>query len=407
MSPRPRLLFVSPRYLFPADSGGKIRTVNILRGMRGGAFDISLASPLPEAPSAEDAARISDVCDRFIGWQAARRGNGFGWTRMRHLTSALPVSVVTDYSACASSAVGRELARAPDVVVIDFPHTAVFAPPPYACPSVLFTHNVEAEIFRRHAQAAGDPIRRAVWRNQADKMARYEAGLLPKFRAVVAVAERDRDFFQRQYGATNISVIPTGVDLDYFNYVETPSLDSADAGTLVFTGSMDWMANIDAIEFFMDRVWPALARARPNARFVVVGRTPPPGLVARARERRLNWTFTGFVNDVRPYVHAAHVYVIPLRVGGGTRIKVYEAMAMGCPVVSTRIGVEGLPVEAGRHFLEADEPEEMARAILSLLADTARRTALSRQARSHVQDHMSAGRAARVFERICQDVSMN
>jgi glycosyltransferase involved in cell wall biosynthesis len=407
MSSRPRLLFVSPRYLFPADSGGKIRTVSILRGMRGGAFDITLASPLPSARSAEDAARISQVCDRFAGWPAARRGNGFRWTRMRHLTSALPVSVATDYSASGSSAVGRELARRPDVVVIDFPHTAVFAPPPYNCPSVLFTHNVEAEIFRRHAEAAGDPVRRAVWRNQAHKMARFEGELLPKFRAVVAVAERDRECFQSNYGATNISVIPTGVDLDYFNYVETPPLHSSDAGTLVFTGSMDWMANIDAIEFFMDHVWPALARARPNARFVVVGRTPPPGLIERAKARGLNWTFTGFVDDVRPYVHEAHIYVIPLRVGGGTRIKVYEAMAMGCPVVSTRIGVEGLPIERDRHFVAADQPDEMARAILALLADTERRVALSRQARRYVQENMSAGKVARVFERICQNVASN
>jgi glycosyltransferase involved in cell wall biosynthesis len=390
--------------LFPADSGGKIRSVNILRGMRGGAFDITLASPLPDAPSAEDAARISDVCDRFTGWPAAKRGNGFRWTRMRHLASALPVSVATDYSASGASTVGRELARGPDVVVVDFPHTSVLAPPPYPCPSVLFTHNVEAEIFRRHAQAAGDPIRRAVWRNQADKMARLEGQLLPKFSAVVAVAARDREYFQRNYGAANVSVIPTGVDLDYFNYVETPSLDSSDAGTLVFTGSMDWMANIDAIEFFMDQVWPRVARARPNARFVVVGRTPPPGLMERARARGLNWTFTGFVDDVRPYVHQAHVYVIPLRVGGGTRIKVYEAMAMGCPVVSTRIGVEGLPLERERHFLEADQADEMAQAILSLLANTERRVTLSRQARSYVDENMSAGRAARVFERICQSV---
>ena len=173
-------------------------------------------------------------------------------------------------------------------------------------------------------------------------MARYEQQLLRRFRAVVAVAERDRAYFQENYGATNVSVIPTGVELDYFNWVETPPLDSSDAGTLVFTGSMDWMANIDAIEFFMDQVWPRVARARPNARFVVVGRAPPAALVARASARGLNWTFTGFVDDVRRYVHEAHLYVIPLRVGGGTRIKVYEAMAMGCPVVSTRIGVEGL-----------------------------------------------------------------
>jgi len=165
---------------------------------------------------------------------------------------------------------------------------------------------------------------------------------------------------------------------------------------------MDWMANIDGIDYFMDQVWPLVARARPDARFVVVGRNPPAALVARAAARKLNWTFTGFVDDVRPYVRAAHAYVIPLRVGGGTRIKVYEAMALGCPVVSTRIGVEGLPVEAGRQYVEADAPGDMAAALLALLDDNAQRARLSREARGFVERAVMAGSAAKAFEQICQ-----
>jgi glycosyltransferase involved in cell wall biosynthesis len=401
---RPRLLFVSSRYLFPTDSGGKIRTVSILRGMMGGAFEICLASPLPDSPAEAHAAQLSQVCDRFIGWPAARRTPGFQWTRMRHLPSKLPIAVATDYSSCGQRTVAAELGQQPDVLVVDFPHAAVLAPPPYACPSVLFTHNVEAEIFHRHAQTARNTLRRAVWRNQAGKMERYERELLARFDAVVAVAERDRDHFAKAYGAAHVSVIPTGVDFAYFGYTPPPALESVDAGTVVFTGSMDWMANIDGIDFFMDQVWPALAAARPNVRFVVVGRSPPAALLERARARGLNWRFTGFVEDVRPYVRDAHVYVIPLRVGGGTRIKVYEAMAMGCPVVSTRIGVEGLPVEHERHFVAADRGGDMAAAVLSLLSDHEKRLRLSRQARRLVEDNMSAGRAAQVFEQICQQV---
>src|SRR4026208_2082102 len=115
---------------------------------------------------------------------------------------------------------------------------------------------------------------------------------------------------------------------------------------------MDWMANIDGIEYFMEQVWPEVARVRPDTKFVVVGRQPPAALVERAAARGLNWEFTGFVDDVRPYVRRAHVYVIPLRVGGGTRIKVYEAMALGCPVVSTRLGV-GRPAGRGRRAVRS------------------------------------------------------
>jgi glycosyltransferase involved in cell wall biosynthesis len=401
---KPRLLFVSSRYLFPADSGGKIRTVGILRGLTGGAFEVHLASPLPKPPAAPDARELGKVCDRFTGWSAPNRGAMFRWTRMRHIASRLPIAVATDYSEAGHRTVTEVLRTKPDLLVVDFPHAAVIAPPPYSYPSVLFTHNVEAEIFRRHADAARDPVRRAVWRNQATKMERYERALLSRFSAVVAVADRDRDYFRGTYGIDNVSVIPTGVDLDYFSYSPTPVLQTDEGGTVVFTGSMDWLANIDAIEYFMDEVWPDIARARPGAKFVIVGRNPPFGLVDRARARKLNWTFTGFVDDVRPYVRDAHVYVIPLRVGGGTRIKVYEAMAIGCPVVSTRIGVEGLPVEHQRHFVRADGAKEMANAVIALLDDSETRLHVSRQARNHVELHMAAESAAQVFEDICKHV---
>ena len=397
---RPRLLFISTRYLFPADSGGKIRTVNILRGLQGGAFEVHLASPVPEGRA--HATELRSICDRFLGWPVASRRFGFALTRMRHLASTLPIAVATDYSSSGRHAVREEIGRTPDLIVVDFPHAAVLAPPPYPCASVLFTHNVEAEIFRRHAEAASDRLRRAIWRNQARKMESYERTLLPRFDAVVAVAERDREYFRTAYGATNVMVIPTGVDLDYFSYTETPPLASPRAGTVVFTGSMDWMANIDGIQYFMDEVWPAVTRVRPEAKFVVVGKNPPPALVERAKMRRLNWTFSGFVDDVRPFVRESHAYVIPLRVGGGTRIKVYEAMAMGCAVVSTRIGVEGLPVEHERHFVEADAPADMAAELVRLLDDHDKRLRLSRAARSFVESQMSTQRVAQIFEDICK-----
>jgi glycosyltransferase involved in cell wall biosynthesis len=396
-----RLLFVSSRYLFPTDSGGKIRTVNVLRGMKGGAFEITLTSPLPAGARHGVPPETAAVCDRFVGWPAPGRSPVYRWSRMLHLASNIPVAVATDYSRAGREAIARALHEKPDVVVVDFPHAAVLAPPPYPCAGVMFTHNVEAEIFRRHGEVARNPFRRAIWRDQARKMERYERSLLRSYTAVIAVAERDGKFFESEYGLTNVTVIPTGVDLEYFTYGGISELEDQAGGTVVFTGSMDWLANVEGIEFIMDEVWPAIARSRPRARCVIVGRSPPAALVERARVRRLNWDFTGFVDDVRPYVHDAHVYVIPLRVGGGTRIKVYEAMAMGCPVVSTRIGVEGLPVENERHFIEADSAADMAAAVSSLLGSRGRRERLSRQARRFVEENMSARRAARVFEEAC------
>jgi polysaccharide biosynthesis protein PslH len=401
-SPRARkLLFVSPRFLFPADSGGKIRTRDVLRGMKGGRFEITLASPEPPDGSRRFADELRRVCDRFLGWPEMARGPLWKIGRYMSLLSSVPVAVASDRSDAGCDALAAELARGPDVVVADFPHSTVLLPARLGAASVLFTHNVEAEIFRRHAAVASDPFRRALWGSQGKKMQQFEDAAARRFDAVVAVSERDGNHFRAVLGHDRVVVIPTGVDLDYFSFAERSVRVPHDGGTMVFTGSMDWLANVDGVRYFMDDVWPLIARARPRTKMVVVGHSPPRHLVRAAEERRLAWTFTGFVDDVRPPVRDADVYVIPLRVGGGTRIKAYEAMAMGCPVVSTSIGVEGLPVTPDRDCLIADGHAALSAAVLRLLDDGVARRKLAMNARRLVEHRFSAIAAAKVFEDAC------
>jgi len=166
---------------------------------------------------------------------------------------------------------------------------------------------------------------------------------------------------------------------------------------------MDWLANIDGMEFFFEQVWPAIRERVPNAEMKVVGRTPPQSLVRRIEGMAGEWSFTGFVDDVRPHISGADVFVIPLRVGGGTRIKAFEAMAMGCPVVSTSIGIEGLSVEDGRHFLRADTPDEFARQVSTLLLDPQASRSISAAGRKLVEERFGYRLAAAEFESICLD----
>lgn len=393
---RPRLVFVSMRFLFPLDSGGKIRTTQILRGMKGGVFDITLLSPAQPAQVARHREDLNAVCDRFHHWPVPQEWPLGRYTRLRYIADARPISVRTDWHPAAARLLESTLQDEADIVVFDFLHAAVLAPSRLEVPSLLFTHNVEAEIYARHRDRAANPVVRWLWSSQHRKMASFEQSALSRFDAVVAVSDRDKERFRADYGCKNTRVIPTGVDLERFAY-RAPERSR----DVVFLGSMDWLANQDAITYFMDDIWPLITREVPTARMTVVGRAPPATLVERASRRELAWTFTGFVDDVRSYVQGSAVSVIPLRIGGGTRLKVFEAMAMGSPVVSTTVGVEGLPLEDREHFLAADSPEAFAAAVIALLSDSEQRFGLSTAGRRYVEEHASYRTVARAFETIC------
>lgn len=404
MSDRPRLLFIAPWFPFPRISGGRVRSTDILRGMKGGRFEITLASPAPPAAQ-EHREELDSVCDHFVSWRDDT--NRSTWSRLRHLASTLPVAVALDRSAAARARIEQELAHGPSVVVVDFVHTAVLVPERLAVPSLVFTHNVESEIYGRNAEVATNPVTRAIWRRQEQKMQRFEKAALARFDVVVAVSERDRDAFRDRFGAGRVEVIPTGVDVDHLRF--EPLRRDGDltetGGTLVFTGSMDWAPNVAGLAWFLDHVWGRIVAESPGTRLVVVGRDAAPGLVRKAEQRGVAWEFTGLVDDVRPRIHAADLSIIPLRSGGGTRLKAYESMALGRPVVSTAIGVEGLPLADGEHYLAADTPQAFAGAVLRLLRDGGERRRLAAAARAYLAANFSVRAVGRAFEEICERVS--
>jgi glycosyltransferase involved in cell wall biosynthesis len=391
---RPRLLFVSPRFLFPLDQGGKIRTAGLLRAMKGGAFEITLASPAPE-DAAEHGAEIAAVSDRFRSWAHPRTGLA---GRVAGIASSTPVSAAADRSAAGRRLIAEELAKRPDVVVFDFAHSGVLMPDALSAPSVMFTHNIETEILERHARVA-QGFTQLIWRREVAKMRAFEEQTLKRFDTVVAVSQRDADGLAAQFGLGNVRLIDTGVDLDYYGF--HPPLEQTD--TVVFSGAMDSRSNIDGIAFLMEEVWPFVRLLRPEARMVVAGRNPPAQLIERAKQRGLDWHFTGSVEDIRPHVLSGSVSVIPLRVGSGTRLKAFESMALGRPVVSTPLGVEGLPVVPGKHFIAAAGAEAFAQAICTLLANAPLRARLAASARELLEGQFSWGHIGRQFEQICHD----
>src|SRR5205823_6523602 len=235
-----------------------------------------------------------------------------------------------------------------DLLFCDFLHTAA---PLIECtfrPKIVFEHNVEFQLRKRKWQVEKHPLRKIVFGSEWEKTRPLEAQVCRSFDHVLTVSDEDQQTIRREFGVDHISTLPTGVDTDFFCPRGNPSVP----GRLVFVGSMDWDPNEDGIVWFLESVYPLICGAVPNASFVVVGRAPSSRLQAIA-SKALSVEVTGAVADVRPYLSQAAVVVVPLRVGGGTRIKIPEAMAMGKPVVSTPIGAEGLPFQDGRQILLA------------------------------------------------------
>lgn len=399
MTEKPRLLFVSPQFLFPMDAGGKIRTANILRQMKGGAFDIDLLSPIPPDGGTEWASQIAEISDNFTGWPSEKMGLVRQFKRLFSFFSYLPIAVRSEARGPARRAFHDALSRAPDMVIFDYVHSLGMAPKDFQHKALFFAHNVETEIFERHAGLTKG-LPRAVWSIEAKKMHRFERAACQIVDGVIAVSERDANYFSEKLGATGVTSIPTGVDLDFYAWREP---EETDPPTIIFTGSLDWRANQDGLKWFMDEVWSLVVAAIPGASFKIVGKNPPPWLVTGAKDRNFDWTFTGFVDDIRDHARGS-VFVIPLRAGGGTRIKAFEAMALGMSVVSTTLGVEGLAIEDGTHYANADDPSDFARAIVDLLTDFQKRKKISTSARRLCEENFSHGAVAAIFEKHCLDI---
>jgi glycosyltransferase involved in cell wall biosynthesis len=391
---RPALLFVSPQFLFPMDAGGKIRSANILKHLKGGVFETRLLMPATDAERGRWKSDIEALADKIALYRPAARNWLWRARRAAIFASGTPISALAD--ADAKKAVSEAINARPDLVVFDYVQSLAAASPIVGSPHLFFAHNVETEILERHAQATADAMKH-VWRREAAKMRRFETRACARADGVSAVSERDAETFRTRFGARTALAIPTGVDPDFFRFA--PPAENAPP-RIVFAGSMDWKANQEGLFWFMNEVWPQIAATRPDASFIVIGKNPPRALIEKAQARRLNWRFTGFVDDIRNEAQGA-AFVIPLRVGGGTRMKAFEAMAMGLPVVSTSLGVEGLPVRAGEHYLAADEAHAFAAQLLRLLADFPLRARLARKARSLVEGRFSHEAAARVFELNC------
>ena len=409
-----RILWVKAGGIVPADTGGRIRSLHILkelarrhsvtlftyyaahpgdlhRNLRGFSEVVAVPIALPRERTLRDYVRYARTVSssdpysmQVIGGESGGRLRSFDVAEMRQRL--------------ANVIAGGDF----DVLICDFIYPAGLIDWDSGCPKILFTHNVEAELWRQQYEMAHHPLKRFLYWKEWRALRGAEAGYAQKADHVLTVSEQNRAYFSRYMPEGRVSTIATGVDIDSFHQdLPHPEPDFELPPAMVFTGSMDWMPNQHGILFFASEILPRIRAEVPDADLWIVGRCPSQEVLALAGPRT---QVTGRVDDIRPYLRKSPVYVVPLLSGSGTRIKIFEAMAMGRAVVSTTIGAEGLPVTHGQNILIADHPREFADSVVRLLRDHELAAKLGGAARALVETQFSWKTVGSQFHAILENV---
>ena len=395
-----QILWVKVGGLWPPTTGGRLRSLHMIAELSQ-RHRVSLLTTRHPADEPASLRTRLPACERVesLPYTLPKQGSArFALAVARSWASPYPADLWRWRIPAVRARIRERMKEGVDLCVADFLVAMANLPTRTSAPIVLFEHNVEYMIWKRLHEVEKRPWRRALLALEWRKMQQYEAKACARADLTVAVSEADRALLADNAPGADIRAIGTGVDTAYFHpngAVETPA-------TLVFTGSMDWYPNEDAILYFIAEILPQLRREVPGLSLAVVGRDPSDRLRAACAAAGVH--VTGTVADVRPYVAEAAVYVVPLRIGGGTRLKIFEALAMGKAVVSTGVGAEGLPIVPGQHFLQAETPADFAQAVIGLLKDTGRRHSLGAAGRRLVEEQYSWTQVTRQFEGHCEEV---
>ena len=381
-----RIIFVSQIVPYPPHGGASQRIFNLLREL-GRENEVTLLAYVhPEALQSADDLELSR---QVIGEFCSKMEFFSMWSKKSALHKFLAIALGFLYRkpfsvlGYRSKILERRLRQLviedrPDIVQLD---TIAFAPLKKVVgnvPCVLTHHNIESSLMARRAKYEATVLARYYIDLQAKRLERYEREQAQQFALNIMVSALDAEQLRCISPLANTIVVENGVDVDYFQPVR-----GQEQPALIYTGGMNMFANRDAVMWFLVEMWPLLKQRVPNLHFYAIGQAPPSELLEMAATDP-SIEVPGFVDDVRPWVAKSAVYVVPLRVGGGTRLKLVDAMAQGKAIVSTSVGCEGLHVTDGKEILIADEPEAFIEKVLALLSDEPRRFALGDAARALV-----------------------
>jgi glycosyltransferase involved in cell wall biosynthesis len=370
---------------YPATSGKRLRTLNLMLRLarrhqltyfcRGDAHGA-------EARQAVDYLGSQGIETHVVDHPIARKaGPRFYAGLAANLLSPLPYSVALHASGPMRRAV-TAFAAANRVDIWQFEWSAYLATlPDPAARKVLVAHNVDSLIWERYYQTESRPGKRWFIKRQWRKFERFERRAFAEATRVVAVSPEDATLIRDRFGQPNVDVVDNGIDRAFFAEVRP----CRDANVILFLGALDWRPNQDALDLLLHRIFPAVRAQHPAARLWIVGRNPPAGLAQRVAAVP-GAELHADVPDVRPFLAKSGVMAVPLRIGGGSRLKILEALACGLPVVSTRVGAEGLDLQPGRDFVGVEDADDSADALVKSLRDPASVRTMAERARSFVLD---------------------
>lgn len=373
-----KILFVAPRFPLPANTGAKIRTYNLLKALSK-ENEVTLISF--SFNGTIECKHIAVLEKQSIKVYLVKNGeniNPFAFF------SNKPIIVQKYYSLRMVNKINEVLTKEKfDIVHFDHVHMSQYRNAVDNIPAFFDGHNVETGIWNRLMEMKSGVLK-YLYKSQADKMQRFEAQTANRFAKRFVVSESDKELLSSISGKRDdIEVLPNGVDTGYFKSTVRSPQSTED--TLVFTGSMDWLPNNDAVEYFCNDILPLIWQRRSSIKFYVVGKNPSKSLLELGKnDKRI--VFTGEVEDVRPYIEMAKAFVVPMRIGGGTRLKILEAMAMQKAVVSTTVGAEGIDYIEDINILLADKPKAFADKAVSLLDDQNKAKIMGQNARKFVCD---------------------
>jgi sugar transferase (PEP-CTERM/EpsH1 system associated) len=395
-----RLLVLDEYLSWPIDSGKKVRTFNILQQLSHD-HQIMLLTYVWGDPN--EAAGLEKFRELGIEVTTVRRhdprksGLSFYFRLFRNLFSRLPY-IVDGHLSDAYTAQVRRLVDEwqPDVVMAEWSPYSIFVEDLDALPRVAVAHNLESSIWRGYVEKARSPLKRAYLNLQYRKVKKFEREIFGWLEGLITVSPLELESVRKEFPDLRSALVDNGVDTEFF----APSAEREDDKLISFCGSMDWRPNQDGVEHFITDILPILRQRIPDVRVLMIGREPPEWLVELGKQHKVE--FTGSVDDVRPMVCNSAVSIVPLRIGGGSRLKILEAFSMGKAVVSTSLGAEGLRLTHGEHLLVADQPEQFADAVADLLNDSDRRRQLGQDGRQLVLERYRWQEIAKVQSRFLE-----